>query len=66
LQGDSAAAVWNGVRLMELTINADYAEDATLNCHVSMMGRFYPQLKQVGIVSSATSPRECFTAPSRK
>ncbi len=59
LHGDSAAAAWNGVRLMELTINADYAEDAKLNCHFRFMGRFYPELKQIGIVSSATSPREC-------
>jgi hypothetical protein len=70
LQGDSAAAAWNGVRLMELTINADYAQDAKLNCHFSFMGRFYPELKQIGIVSSATSPRECrsrsFTGLSRK
>jgi hypothetical protein len=66
LQGESAAAVWNGVRLMELTINADYHEDARLNCHFSFMGRFYPELKQIGVVSSAISPRSCLTAPSRK
>lgn len=59
LQGDSAAAVWNGVRLMEVTIDAVYDGDAKLNCHFSFMGRFYPELKQIGTVSSVTSPREC-------
>jgi hypothetical protein len=59
LQGDSAAAVWNGVRLMEVTINAVYDGDAKLNCHFRFMGRFYPELKQIGTVSSVTSPREC-------
>jgi hypothetical protein len=59
VQGDSAAAAWNGVRLMELTINADYDGDAKRNCHFAFMGRFYPELKQIGIVSSVTSPREC-------
>lgn len=59
LQGDSAAAAWNGVRLMEITINAAYEGDTGLNCHFTFMGRFYPQLKQIGIVSSVTSPREC-------
>ena len=59
LQGESAAAVWNGVRLMELTINADYDEDTRLKCHFSFIGRFYPELKQIGIVSTATSPPEC-------
>lgn len=59
LQGDSAAAAWNGVRLMEVTIDAVYDEDARLNCHFTFMGRFYPALKQLGTVSTATSPREC-------
>jgi hypothetical protein len=59
VQGDSAAAAWNGVRLMEVTINAVYEGDAKLNCHFTFMGRFYPQLKQIGIVSSVTSPRAC-------
>jgi hypothetical protein len=59
LQGDSAAAVWNGLRLMEVTIDAVYDGDAKLNCRFSFMGRFYPELKQIGIVSSVTSPRGC-------
>ena len=59
VQGDSAAAAWNGVRLLELTINADYHRDARLNCRFTFMGRFYPELKQIGTVSSVTSPREC-------
>ena len=61
LQGEPAADAWHGVRLMELTIDAvyDYGQSAKLNCHFSFMGRLYPQLKQIGIVSSATSPREC-------
>ena len=59
LQGDSAGAAWNGVRLMEVTINAVYEGDGGLNCHFAFMGRFYPQLKQIGIVSSVTSPRAC-------
>jgi hypothetical protein len=59
LQGDSAAAAWNGVRLMEVTIDAVYEGDAKLNCHFTFMGRFYPELKQIGIVSSDTSPRAC-------
>ena len=59
LQGDSAAVVWNGVRLMEVTIDAVYDGDTKLNCHFSFMGRFYPELKQIGTVSSVTSPREC-------
>jgi hypothetical protein len=59
LQGDSAAAVWNGVRLMEVTINAVYDGDAKLNCHFSFMGRFYPELKQIGTVSDVTSPPAC-------
>jgi hypothetical protein len=59
LQGESAAAVWSGVRLMELTIDAAYDGSAKLNCHFSFMGRFYPELKQIGIVSNATSPRAC-------
>ena len=59
LQGDSATAAWNGVRLMEVTIDAVYDGGVKLNCHFTFMGRFYPELKQIGIVSSATSPREC-------
>jgi hypothetical protein len=59
LQGDSAAAAWNGVRLMEVTINAVYDGGAKLNCHFTFMGRFYPELKQIGTVSSVTSPRAC-------
>jgi hypothetical protein len=59
LQGDSAAAAWNGVRLMEITIDAVYDGDAKVNCHFRFMGRFYPELKQIGTVSSVTSPREC-------
>ena len=59
LQGDSAAAVWNGVRLMEVTIGAVYPGNAKLTCHFNFMGRFYPELKQIGIVSNVTSPRQC-------
>jgi hypothetical protein len=61
LEGDTAAAVWNGVRLMEVTIDAvyDHGQRAKLNCHFSFMGRFYPQLKQIGTVSNGTSPRGC-------
>jgi|SRR6185503_10762774 len=59
LQGDSAAAAWNGVRLLELRVDAVYEGDAKLNCHFTFMGRFYPELKQIGVVSSVTSPREC-------
>jgi hypothetical protein len=59
LQGDSAAAAWNGVRLMEVTIDAVFEGDAKLNCHFTFMGRFYPELKQIGIVSAVTSPRAC-------
>jgi hypothetical protein len=59
LQGDSAAAAWNGVRLMEVTIDAVYDGDAKQSCRFSFMGRFYPELKQIGIVSNITSPRAC-------
>lgn len=61
LEGETAAAVWNGVRLMEVTIDAayDYGQGAKLNCHFSFMGRFYPQLKQIGTVSTGTSSRAC-------
>lgn len=59
LEGESAAAVWNGVRLMEVTIDAAYDGHAKLDCHFSFMGRFYPELKQIGIVSRVTSPRAC-------
>ena len=73
LDGETAAAVWNGVRLMEVTIDAayGYGQGAKLNCHFSFMGRFYPQLKQIGTVSNGTStanvPRRLTTtAPSRR
>jgi hypothetical protein len=61
LDGETAAAVWNGVRLMEVTIDAVYGDGqgAKPNCHFSFMGRFYPQLKQIGTVSNGTSPRAC-------
>jgi hypothetical protein len=59
LEGDRAAAVWSGVRLMEVTINAAYDANATLHCNFRLMGRFYPEAKEIGIVSSVTSPREC-------
>jgi hypothetical protein len=61
LEGETAAAVWNGVRLMEVTIDAVYddGQGAKLNCHFSFMGRFYPQLKQIGTVSNGTSPHAC-------
>ena len=59
LEGDTAAAVWDGVRLLELTIYAGYDANAHLNCNFSFVGRFYPQSKQIGIVSSVTSPGEC-------
>ena len=61
LQGESAADAWNGVRLMEITIDAVYDDGRTAkpNCHFSFMGRFRPQLKQIGIVSNVTSPRRC-------
>jgi hypothetical protein len=59
LRGESAASVWNGVRLMEVTVNAGYDGNANLHCNFAFMGRFYPELKQIGTVSSVTSPREC-------
>jgi len=62
LQGESAADAWNGARLLEVTIDASYDSEpqrAKLNCHFSFMGRFYPQLKQIGTVSNGTSPRAC-------
>ena len=59
LQGDPAADAWNGVRLMELTINAAYEGNTKLNCQFTFIGRFYPQIKEIGTVSSITSPREC-------
>jgi hypothetical protein len=60
LQGESAADAWNGARLLEITIDASYDSlSAKLNCHFSFMGRFYPQLKQLGVVSNVISPREC-------
>jgi hypothetical protein len=59
VQGASATDVWNGVRLMEVTIDAAYDGNAKPNCHFSFMGRFYPEIKEMGKVSSTTSPREC-------
>ena len=59
LEGEPADAVWRGVQLMEVTITADYRGDARLNCAFSFMGRFYPEIKKMGKVSSTTSPREC-------
>ncbi len=59
LEGEPAAAVWRGVQLMEVTITADYREGARPNCAFSFMGRFYPEIKKMGTVSSTTSPREC-------
>jgi hypothetical protein len=62
VQGESAADAWNGARLLEVTIDASYdseLQSAKLNCHFSFMGRFYPQLKQFGVVSNVISPREC-------
>jgi len=59
LEGDAAAAAWNGVRLMEVTVNAVYDADEKLHCRFTFMGRFYPELKQIGRVSSVTSPSAC-------
>jgi hypothetical protein len=59
LQGESAAAVWNGVRLMEVTVDAVYDGSAKLHCNFAFMGRFYPQIKEIGTVSSVISPSEC-------
>jgi hypothetical protein len=59
LEGEPAAAVWNGVRLMEVTVDAAYRGNAKLDCHFSFMGRLYPVIKQIGTVSSVTSPRQC-------
>jgi hypothetical protein len=59
VQGDTAAAAWNGVRLMEITVNAVYSADEKSNCQFTFMGRFYPELKQIGRVSSTTSPSSC-------
>jgi hypothetical protein len=59
LEGDTAAAVWGGVQLMELTIYAGYEASPKLNCTLSFVGRFYPQIRQIGTVSTVTSPREC-------
>jgi hypothetical protein len=59
LEGEPAAAVWRGVQLMEVTMDVGYSQSATLNCRFSFMGRFYPEMKKIGIVSSVTSPRRC-------
>ena len=59
LDGETAAAVWDGVQLMEVTMSVGYDAAANLNCNLSFMGRFYPQLKQIGTVSIVTSPRQC-------
>jgi hypothetical protein len=65
LQGDVATAVWDGVRLMEITMTAAYDGSSKLNCQLNFMGRFYPQLKQIGTVSNVTSPRSCRGLRSR-
>jgi ABC-type uncharacterized transport system ATPase subunit len=59
LEGEPATAVWRGVQLMEVTITAHYRENAQLHCAFSFMGRFYPEIKKMGKVSSTTSPPEC-------
>jgi len=59
IEGDTAAAVWGGIQLMEVPIDGGYDANAKLNCRFSFVGRFYPQLKQIGTVSSVTSPGEC-------
>jgi hypothetical protein len=59
LEGETAAAVWNGVQLMELTIYASYDANERLRCDFNFVGRFYPLKKEIGIVSSVTSPAEC-------
>ena len=59
LEGETAAAVWNGVQLMELTIYAGYDANERLHCDFNFAGRFYPLSKEIGIVSSVTSPAEC-------
>jgi hypothetical protein len=59
LEGEPAAAVWRGVQLMEVTMDVGYSPSTTLNCTFSFMGRFYPEMKKIGIVSSVTSPRRC-------
>ena len=59
LQGESAASVWNGVQLMEVTVNAGYDGNTKLHCNYAFMGRFYPQIKKIGTVSSVISPSEC-------
>ena len=59
LEGEPAAAVWRGVQLMEVTMDVGYSESATLQCTFSFMGRFYPEMKKIGIVASMTSPRRC-------
>jgi hypothetical protein len=59
VQGDTAVAAWNGVRLLEITVNAVYSADEKSNCHFTFMGRFYPELKEIGRVSSTTSPSSC-------
>ena len=59
LQGDVATAVWNGLRLMEVTMTASYAGSSTMSCQLSLMARFYPLAQEMGIVSNVTSPRSC-------
>lgn len=59
IQGETAADVWSGVELMEVTIYVVYDANAKLNCSFSFVGRFYPLLKQIGTVSSVTSPTQC-------
>jgi hypothetical protein len=59
LEGERATSVWNGAQLMEVTLNADYDGNAKLHCSFSFMGRFYPEAKRIGTVSSVTSPGEC-------
>ena len=54
LEGEPATAVWRGVRLMEVTMEVGYTQSVTLNCTFSFMGRFYPEMKKIGIVSSVT------------
>ena len=59
LEGESAASVWNGVQLMEVTVDAGYDGNAKLHCNFAFMGRFYPQSKEIGTVSSVISPSGC-------
>ena len=59
LEGDAAAATWNGLELLEITIDASYDGTQALQCNFEFMGRFYPQIKQIGTVSTVTSPAQC-------